>query len=141
MPTIGSQIRNYFHTAIMSATGLPETSVLKSPRFHLDGDNLPLISVYSHGDKPLEADQISDRRHSRVYTVAVEINAAGRVEEDTTDALAIQVRQAILSDGTLGRLVNFTVWSSQEWGAKDNATAESATLLLFSCHYLWTPGA
>jgi len=141
MATIGSQIRSYFHTAIMAATGLPESSVLKSPRFHLDGDNLPLISIYTHSDKPLVVDQISDRRHSRIYTVAVEINVGGRVEEDTTDALAVQVRQAILADGTLGRLVNFTVWASQEWGAKENASAESATLLLFSCHYIWTPGA
>ena len=35
MATIGSQIRSYFHTAIMAATGLPESSVLKSPRFHI----------------------------------------------------------------------------------------------------------
>ena len=141
MATVGSLIREAFRTRIIAATGLPDGSVLRSPRFHLDLEALPLISIYTHSDKPEEADQISSRRHGRVYTVAVEINVASRVEEDSTDDLAVAVRNAILSDSTLGGLCTYVVWASQEWGSKENAVAASASLLLFSCHYFWTPGA
>ena len=140
--TIGSQIRAYFRSQISTATGLPLESILKSPRFHLDGANFPLISVYTHSDKSEDPNQISNRRHGRFYTVAVEINVEGRVEEDSTDDLAVAVRNAILSgDGTLGGLCKYVVWTSQDWGAKENNVATSATLLLFACHYIWTPGA
>ena len=141
MATLGSKIRAYFHSALVTATGLPDSKVLKSPRFHVEAVDLPIVSVYTHSDKPVDADAVSDRPHDRIYTVAVEINVAAREEEDATDALSIAVRSAILTDGTLGGLCSYTTWASQEWGSKENELAESATLLLFSCHYLWRPGA
>ena len=137
MATIGSQIRAYFHAQIVAATGLASAKVLKSPRFTVDAKDLPLIAVYSHSDKPEDADQISSRTHGRIYTVAVEMDVQGRIEEDATDALAVQIRKAILSDGTLGGICTYTTWSSQEWGSKETAIAESASVMLFSCHYMW----
>ena len=139
MTTIGSKIRSYFHTTIATATGLPAISILKSPRFQVGSADLPVVAIYTHSDRAEDPNQISDRRHSRVYTVAVEVAVEGRIEEDSTDALAALIRKAILTDGTLGSICTYTTWVSQEWGAKETQVAESATMMLFSCHYMWSP--
>ena len=139
MATRAFLIRESFHAKIVAATDLADTKVLRSPRFQVDAADLPVVAVYAHGDRPVDPEAISDRRHDRVYTVAVEINAVGRIEEDATDVLATAVRKAILADGTLGGLCSYITWASQEWGSKETQVAESATLLLFSCHYMWSP--
>jgi hypothetical protein len=141
MSTLGAAVRAYFHARIVATTGLPDASVLTSPRWHTDAANLPVAAVYSLSDAPVDPSQVSDRPHDRILVLAVELDVAGRGEEDATDALATQVRQAILTDGTLGGLpgVHFTVWAKQEWGAKETRIPESATRLLFAVHYTWRP--
>ena len=122
-------IRDYFWAAIHTTTGLDP---LKSPRYKVPVESLPAIAIYGSTDKIQSAD---GQPQERIYTVAVDISAVGRVEDDSTDALAQQVRTAILSDDSLGGLAIRTVWASQEWGGVEGEKPTSGTLLLFDVYY------
>jgi len=139
MSTLQKQIRDQVVTLLTAATGLPAGSIYRSPRRDIPADTLPAILIYSHGDRPVNADEDHQDTHERTYTLRVEIRVQGRVEEDATDDLAVQVRRAILADDTLGQLTIRGLWESQQWDGVENDLPESGTALDFTFHYFWSP--
>jgi len=137
MSSLQFQIRAAAKPLLLAATGL--TSLFSSPRRNLGTAELPALCVFSHGDKPLNMDDDQTQPHERVYTLRVEIRVANRPEDDATDAMAIQVRRAMLADDTLGGLVRRIVWIDQQWDGSENDEPLAGTALDFNCHYLWRP--
>jgi hypothetical protein len=136
MSTLQKQIRTYVGAQILATTGL---TVLSSPRVEIPVENLPAIAVFSHSDKAVDAAADSSRKHQRIYTLAVDLTAMGRGEEDITEPTAILIRKAILADGSLGGLVNYTTWADQQWAGTETDKPMAGTVLLFSFHYFWSP--
>jgi len=139
MTTLQKQIRNQVFDLVLAQAGLPAESLYRSPRRDIPAVDLPAILIYSHGDRPVNADDDHQQIHERVYTLRIEIRVAARVEEDATDDLAVKVRRAILTDDSLGQLVNRTQWEQQQWDGVENDIPESGTALDFAFHYFWSP--
>ena len=96
--------------------------------------------MFSHHDRPADAAADSSRPHERIYTLAVDQQHVGRQEEDTTEALAIQVRQALLVHPMdLPQDVSYVTWGEQQWAGVETEKPLSGTVQLFSFHYLWRP--
>ena len=125
-------IRDYIYAVVLAKSGLPAANVLRSPRYAIPTESLPALAIYGQSDKLVspEGDQ-----QDRIYTVAVDVTCLGRVEDDTTDALAQLVRTAIMEDDSLGGLAVRTTWSSQIWGGVEQTRAISGTLLTFDVYY------
>jgi hypothetical protein len=139
MSTLQKQIRDQVVTRVMTVTGLAAGSVYRAPRRDIPASDLPAVLIYSHGDNPVNAEDNQQYPHERAYTVRVELRVAARVEDDATDAMAAQIRHAILPDDTLGGLVMRTIWAQQQWDGVENDIPESGTALDFTFHYLYQP--
>jgi hypothetical protein len=141
MSTIQSQIRARAVSLLGPATG---ATILTSPRRDIPKAMLPAVVVCSHSDKPENEEDDHAEQHPRIYTLEVAPIVAAREEEDATDALAILIRQSILSANNymswaaLG--VRRITWALQEWnGTEEGDGPVSATSLHFNCFYLWSP--
>ncbi len=138
--SVQAQIRAAVQPLLLAATGVPESSYFKAPRRNLGAAELPALCVFSHADKPVDPDSDAMQSHERVYTLRVEIRVLDRPEDDATDALAMQVRRALLADDSLGGLARRITWTDQQWaGAEDQEDPLSGTALDFNVHYLWSP--
>lgn len=136
MSTLQKQIRTAIAANIQAGTGL---APLMSPRCDVATLDLPAVCIFSHGDKPQDEEEDHQKAHHRIYTVAVDVSAEGRPEEDATDDLAVKVRQAVLSDDSLGGLVDRVIWADQIWAGVEGETPMAGTVLTFNCFYLWRP--
>lgn len=139
MSTIQKLIRQQVVDRCLAATALPSGSIYLSPRRDIPAEDLPALLIYSDSDVPVNQDDDQQQTHERAYTIIVGICVPARVEEDATDALAVQVRRALLSDDTLGQLVIRTLWSRQQWDGVENEIPESSTALSFTFHYFYQP--
>lgn len=139
MSTRQKQIRDLVLAAIQTATSLTSESIFRAPRRDIPTELLPAVLIYSHSDVPV--DPMADQRypHERAYTLRVELRVAERVEDDATDALAADVRRAVLTDDTLGGVAMHTSWANQQWDGVENEIPESGTALDFTFHYVYEP--
>ena len=137
MSSIQFQIRAAVRPALQAATGLEP---LNSPRQNLATKQLPALILFSHGDKPLDANEDHSRQHPRVYTLRVEIRVQDRPEDDATDDLAVLVRTTILQGGTFGvPAVREVFWLDQQWAGAEGDVPLVGTALDFNFVYLWSP--
>ena len=141
MSTQQRLLRNYVFNAVQVATGLPTTSIFKSPRTNIPVELMPVISIFSTGDRPVTEDDDAQLSHERIYTLVVDVQVTGSDAEDKTDTLAVAIRKAVLTDDQMGQLAHRTTWASQEWGGLDQSPAISGTALTFNIFYLWSPDA
>lgn len=138
--TLQAQIRAAARALLMAKTGFPEESIFRAPRRNLSPEELPALCIYSHGDRPVNPDDDATRPHERVYILRVEVRVSDRPEDDATDDLASQVRQAILTDDSLGLPdVRRIVWADQQWDGAEDEKPLAGTALDFNVHYLWRP--
>ena len=137
MSTQQRVIRDAIFTRL--AVQLPGVILMRSPRRMVDDAEIPCVCVFSHGDRPANADDDHAQSHERIYTVRVEAIAAGRPEEDATDALAIAVRKAILTDDSLGGSAWRITWAGQVWSGDEGDPVQALTGLDFDVTYLWSP--
>ena len=135
-----AQVRAAAKPLLLAASGLQETAYFPSPRRNLSPAELPALCVYSHGDRPADADADATQCHERVYTLRVEVRVADRPEDDATDALAAAVRRALLTDDSLGLpFVRRITWIDQQWDGAEEESPLAGTALDFNVHYLWSP--
>jgi hypothetical protein len=143
MITLQSQIRAEVTALLLAATGVPAGNVFNSPHRDIPKSSLPALVIGSHSDKPEDSSDDMSQPHPRIYTLEVAAIVAGRGDEDATDALAMLIRQAILTPGTpLSALCGERLigWELQEWnGSEESDGPVSATSMHFSFHYLWSP--
>lgn len=139
MATVQSLIRAYVRTAVKTATGLDDKHVFSFPNSNVPVELMPCISIFSLSDKPLNAEDDHQKPHERLYSFVVDIQVAKSQAEDSTDAMAVQCRQAILVDDSLDRNVFSTRWNDQSWGTLTGSPSISGTALTFECHYMWYP--
>lgn len=136
MTTQQKQIRLAMEAAILAATGI---TPLKAPRRELGSQDMPAIALFGHDDRPLDDEYDHQGPHPRIYTVRVEVCVEELVEDDATDDLAAQIRQAVLHDDSLGGLCDRILWSAQQWDGAEGEEPMSRTALDFQVHYRWRP--
>jgi hypothetical protein len=140
MSTLQKQIRDLVLTKVQATTGFTDANSYRAPRRDIPAVDLPALLIYSHNDRPIDADVDQRFPHERAYTLRVELRVKERVEDDATDLLASQVRRALLTtDDTLGGLVMRTIWDQQQWDGVENDIPESGTALDFTFHYVFQP--
>ena len=132
-----SSVITYVMAQIVTKTGLKSAQVHSVSAVDADPSNFPDVIVYRIEDKA-DGDGISDSSGgmNRLFTFGVTISAVG-VDESLTDALATQIRSAVLSDLTLGGNVVDTRWEGQKWGIGNLTTPTVLTNMTFSSLYFW----
>jgi hypothetical protein len=136
---ITRQILNYARAAIIAETGLSESQVYLDMGEDVDDDALPQVILFAQSDDPREDDgENSDGREDRVFSFGASI-AVSTGDPSGTDALAVQIRKALLSDRSLGGLVRWTSRGTQTWGRGAGSTPTQMTEQLFKTIFVFEP--
>lgn len=137
MSTVQKAIRDAIFTRLTAQ--IPDVTVFRSPRRSIDDSEIPCVCVFSHGDRPADADSNHSETHQRIYTVRIEVIANGRPEEDATDELASKVRTVVLSEGALPNGNCQVSWAGQVWSGDEGDPVQALTGLDFDITYFWSP--
>lgn len=136
---ITRQILDYARAAIIAETGLTADQVYLDRGEDIDDDALPQIIVFAQSDDPREDDgENSDGAEDRVFSFGVSLAVAAG-DPSGSDALAVQIRKALLADRSLGNLVRWTSRGIQTWGRGAGSTPTQMTEQIFKSIFVFDP--